>query len=109
MVTETEALRRCQRLLELMAEAMRMEQSVDAAARAADASPSSLLRPTLERALKRLEALLSPASGASVNDWLSEMVDLELEIDALIARRGWRVIAAAEGRSEDGIGSGRDA
>lgn len=109
MVTETEALRRCQRLLELMAEAMRMERSVDAAARSADASPASLLRPTLERALQRLEALLSPASGGSMNDWLSELVDLELELDALIARRGWRVIATTEARSGDAIGSNPDA
>ena len=109
MVTESEALRRCQRLLELMAEAMRMEQSMDAAARAADASPASLLRPTLERALQRLEALLSPVSGGSVNDWLSEMVDLELELDALISRRGWRVITAGQDRSGDSVGSGRDA
>lgn len=98
MVTESEALRRCQRLLELMAEAMRMEQSVDAAARAADVSPELLLRPTLERALGRLEALLSPSAGGSVSEWLREMVDLELELHTLIARRGWPVIGTDEDR-----------
>lgn len=94
MSLENEALRRCERLLALMSEAMAMERASGDAAAHADADTRSLLRPLLEDALVRLEALPSCTTTRSLQDWVRELVDLELELDRVLARRGWRIIAA---------------
>jgi hypothetical protein len=92
MSTETDAQRRCERLLALLAEAMEMERAVNDRALQMDASPRSLLRPILEEALTRLEPLLRPSPSLPLNRWISEMTDLELQLDAALSHRGWRVL-----------------
>ncbi|MFM1987583.1 MAG: hypothetical protein RJA99_540 [Pseudomonadota bacterium] len=94
MTPETEARRRCERLLVLMAEAMEMERALDERTSHADAQPHSLLKPILEDALARLEPMLVPGPGHSLQHWMSELTDLELQLDAAISKRGWRVLAA---------------
>jgi hypothetical protein len=93
MSTDIDARRRCERLLALLAEAMEMERATHERATQIDASPRSLLRPILEDALVRLEPLLRPNPTLPLNRWISEMTDLELQLDAAIAQRGWRVLA----------------
>ncbi|RPH46457.1 MAG: hypothetical protein EHM87_02055 [Burkholderiales bacterium] len=106
MSTETDARRRCERLLALLAEAMEMERAVNERATQIDASPRSLLRPILEEALVRLEPLLRPEPTLPLNRWISEMTDLELQLDAAISQRGWRVLSpdgdAASARADHG-------
>ena len=94
MSLENEALRRCERLLALMSEAMAMERASGEVAAHADAHTRSLLRPLLEDALVRLESLPTRTSTRSLQQWVRELVDLELELDRVLAKRGWRVIAA---------------
>jgi hypothetical protein len=93
MSLEIDARRRCDRLLALLAEAIEMEREVNARAIELDASPRSLLRPILEDALVRLAPLLNPAPSMPLLRWVSELTDLELQIDAAISQRGWRVLA----------------
>jgi hypothetical protein len=93
MSLENEALRRCERLLALMSEAMEMERTSGDAAAHADAHTRSLLRPLLEEALARLEGLQRCSSARSLQDWVRELIDLEIELDSVLARRGWRAIA----------------
>ena len=69
-----------------------MERSVNERASQMDASPRSLLRPILEDALLRLEPLLAPAPSLPMSRWLSELTDLELQLDAALSHRGWRVL-----------------
>jgi hypothetical protein len=92
MSPETDAQRRCERLLALLAEAMAMEHAVNQRTLQMDASPRSLLRPILEEALTRLEPLLHPSPSVPLNRWISEMTDLELQLDAVLSHRGWRVL-----------------
>ncbi len=94
MSLENEALRRCERLLALMAEAMAMERASGDAATRADLHTRSLLRPLLEDALARLESLPSRTSRGSLQAWIRELVDLELELHRILAGRGWRLIGA---------------
>lgn len=94
MSLENEALRRCERLLALMSEAMAMERASGDAAAHADVHTRSLLRPLLEDALARLESLPSRTSRGSLQAWIRELVDLELELHRILAGRGWRLIAA---------------
>jgi signal transduction histidine kinase len=89
----TEALRRCERLLALISEAMEMERAFASRETGLDMSTRSLLRPVLEDALMRLEPLLAQPPVRSLKDWVRELVDLELEVDAVLSRRGWRTIA----------------
>jgi hypothetical protein len=89
----TEALRRCERLLALIAEAMEMERAFAAHASGLDLSTRSLLRPILEEALARLEPLLAQPPTRSLREWVRELVDLELEVDAVLSRRGWRSLS----------------
>jgi hypothetical protein len=96
MSLETEALRRCERLLALMSEAMEMERMSAHAAAAADAHTRSLVRPLLEEALARLEALQVRAPVRSLQVWVQELVDLEIELDSVLAQRGWRAISASD-------------
>lgn len=70
-----------------------MEREVNARAIELDASPRSLLRPILEDALVRLQPLLNPAPSLPLLRWVSELTDLELQLDAAISQRGWRVLA----------------
>ena len=93
MTLETEALTRCERLLALMAEAMEMERAFRSTAAAADATTRNLLRPILEDALARLEPLLAQPPQGSLQAWVRELVDLELELDAAISQRGWRALS----------------
>ena len=69
-----------------------MERAVNERALQMDASPRSLLRPILEEALMRLEPLLRPSPALPLNRWISEMTDLELQLDAALSQRGWRVL-----------------
>ena len=92
MSPENEALRRCERLLGLMDEAMRMERALQLQTAAADTSTHSLVKPIFEQALERLEPRVAPGRGGSVRDWIRELVDLELALDAALAQRGWRVL-----------------
>lgn len=94
MTPETEARRRCERLLALMAEAMEMERALGEGTSEADASPRSLVKPILEDALARLEPMLVPGPTHSLSRWMSELTDLELALDAALSKRGWRVLAA---------------
>jgi hypothetical protein len=97
MSIENEALRRCERLLALMSEAMAMERASAEAASGADARTSSLLRPLLEDALARLESLPTRSPPLTLQEWVRELVDLEFELDRMLARRGWRVISVDAG------------
>ncbi|MEI7447081.1 MAG: hypothetical protein WCK28_19490 [Burkholderiales bacterium] len=99
MTPETEARRRCERLLALMAEAMEMERALDEGTSHTDTSPRSLLKPILEEALARLEPMLVPGPGHSLQHWMTELTDLELQLDAAISQRGWRVLSADRGSS----------
>ena len=92
MSAELEAHRRCERLLALMAEAMEMEHAVGQRTANADATPTSLLMPILQDALARLEPMLARAARGSLHHWMSELIDLELRLDAAISQRGWRVL-----------------
>jgi hypothetical protein len=94
MSLENEALRRCERLLALMSEAMDMERTFSAHATGIDASTRSVIRPILEQALARLEPLLSGRPARSLTECVRELIDLELELDAALAARGWRVLRA---------------
>ena len=69
-----------------------MERAVNDRALQMDTSPRSLLRPLLEEALTRLEPLLGPSPSLPLNRWISEMTDLELQLDAALSHRGWRVL-----------------
>lgn len=95
MTPENEARQRCERLLALMAEAMEMERAIVDGTRQTDASPHSLLRPILEEALLRLEPLLAPDPAHSLQRWMSELTDLEAQLDAAIALRGGRRLAVS--------------
>jgi hypothetical protein len=92
MSLETEAVRRCERLLVLLTRAMAMERALGERGAELDSSTRSVVRPILDDALARLEPLLAPRADRSLADCVRELVDLELELDAAFARRGWRVI-----------------
>ncbi len=92
MSLETEALHRCERLLALMSEAMEMERAFGERTAGVDASTRSLIKPILDEALVRLEPLLAPSAGRSLAECVRELVDLELELDAALSKRGWRVL-----------------
>lgn len=96
MTLEDEALLRCERLLALMSEAMEMERAFGAGTAGADASTRSLLMPILEDALSRLEPMMASPPRRSLKTWVRELVDLELELDAAIARRGWRTLSLGD-------------
>jgi hypothetical protein len=97
MSLEDEALRRCERLLALMSEALAMERASGEAAAHADVHTRSLLQPLLEEALARLESLPSRPSRRSLQAWIRELVDLELELHRVLAGRGLPLIAADHG------------
>jgi hypothetical protein len=94
MSLQTEALRRCERLLALLAEAMEMERAFVERTAGVDASTRSLIKPILDDALLRLEPLLSERDGRRLPECVRELVDLELELDAALAKRGWRVLGS---------------
>jgi signal transduction histidine kinase len=93
MTLENEALQRCERLLALMSEAMEMERALGAGTVGTDATLRSVLRPILEDAIARLEPMMSGTPKRSLQAWVRELVDLELELDAAIAQRGWRTLS----------------
>ncbi len=95
MDSETEALRRCARLLALIEEAMRMEHAHSARLAGSDTSTTGLVRPILEQALVRLEPMLAGLAVDGLQPWLGELVDLEMALDTAIARRGWRALELA--------------
>ena len=90
MSPENDAIRRCERLLALMAEAVEMERVVGERTAGADATTHGLLAPILHEALVRLEPMLRAESRRPIGQWISELTDLELQLDALMSRRGWR-------------------
>jgi hypothetical protein len=92
MSLQTEAVRRCERLLVLLTKAMTMERALGERGAELDASTRSVVKPILDDALARLEPLLAPRADRSLADCVRELVDLELELDAALAKRGWRVI-----------------
>jgi hypothetical protein len=91
MTLEDEALRRCERLFALMSASMEIERALGAGTVGPDATLRSMLRPILEGALARLEPMVSDVPQGSLQCWVRELIDLEL--DAAISQRGWRTLS----------------
>ena len=86
-----DVLKRCERLLTLMGEAMELERSLEVSAEMADVRTRSMLRPILEDAFARLETLRVMPTQRSLNAWVTELISLELELDKVFSQRGWPV------------------